>query len=140
MQNIKDFILIINNRITRLVLIYIGIIFFVLVAFMLGRLTTIKTSRIPIKIVQSNYLEKSVSVLDIENSEALNAEKDVNNTNGNMNNINTINKSLIFGSKKGKYFYYKGCGGNTIAKKNLVYYKNEAAAIAAGKLLYDKCK
>jgi hypothetical protein len=103
---------------------------------MLGRVTAIKISRTPIKIVQSNYLEKSVSDKSVESLETSNFTNSISS----INNTSAINKSLIFASKKGKYFYYKGCGGNTIAKKNLVYYKNEAAAIAAGKILYNKCK
>jgi hypothetical protein len=49
-------------------------------------------------------------------------------------------KSLIFGSSQGKYFYYKGCGGDSISPKNLVYYKSEAEGIAKGKSLYSKCQ
>lgn len=48
--------------------------------------------------------------------------------------------SVIFGSRKGKYFYYKGCGGDNIAPKNLVYYKSETEAQKLGKTLYQKCQ
>ncbi len=129
MQNIKDFILIINNRITKLVLIYLSIIFCVIVSFMLGRLTTLKISKPDIKVVSSNYFENKTSATSTEN-----------NSDQEIIVKNTVDKSFIFASKKGKYFYYKGCGGNTISKKNLVYYKSESQAVAAGKIIYSKCK
>ncbi len=47
---------------------------------------------------------------------------------------------VIFGSSKGKYYYYKGCGGDTISAKNLVYYKSESEAEKMGKKLYKSCE
>ena len=69
---------------------------------------------------------------------------DYNNSNshtigGTVGAAYSVDHSLIFGSSKGKYFYYKGCGGTTISKKNLVYYKSESDALAKGKVLYNKC-
>lgn len=49
-------------------------------------------------------------------------------------------KSTIFGSSLGKYYYYKGCGGDSISQKNLVYYKTEQEAESKGKILYSKCQ
>ena len=96
---------------------------------MLGRLTTLKISKPDIKVVSSNYFENKISSNSTENN--LTEEVLIKST---------VDKSFIFASKKGKYFYYKGCGGNTISKKNLVYYKSESQAIAAGKIIYSKCK
>jgi hypothetical protein len=47
---------------------------------------------------------------------------------------------VIFGSSKGKYYYYRGCGGDTISPKNLRYYKSEAEAEKMGKKLYKSCE
>ncbi len=55
-------------------------------------------------------------------------------------NKNSRDISVIFGSSKGKYYYYKGCGGDSISTKNLVYYKSESEAKAKGKSLYSKCQ
>lgn len=55
-------------------------------------------------------------------------------------NQNNGDSSVIFGSSKGKYYYYKGCGGEAISPKNLVYYKSESEAEAKGKSLYNKCQ
>jgi len=56
------------------------------------------------------------------------------------NRQSTNTGGLIFGSKKGKYYYYEGCGGTNISKKNLVYYKSEAEAEKMGKTLYKSCQ
>lgn len=61
-------------------------------------------------------------------------------TSSTTENENKRDSSVIFGSSKGKYYYYKGCGGETISTKNLVYYKSESEAKARGKLLYSKCQ
>lgn len=61
-------------------------------------------------------------------------------TSSSTTNQEGVDQSVIFGSSKGKYYYYKGCGGDSISTKNLVYYKSESEAKAKGKTLYSKCQ
>lgn len=53
---------------------------------------------------------------------------------------NTDSRGFYFASKRGKYYYFKGCGGDKLSPKNLIYFKTESEAIKAGKILYSKCK
>lgn len=142
LENFPDFLKVINNRITKNIIIYFGFLTMLLSGFMMGRITTLKIEKPEVKIlpVGSSYLSSD----NFFNSTSSNSN---NSSAGNLDSASSsdsipdsFNKGVIFGSSKGKYFYYKGCGGNTISPKNLVYYKSEAEALAAGKTLYSKCK
>lgn len=60
----------------------------------------------------------------------------------NANNKQIINKKTIFSSKtkRSKYYYYLGCGGQSIKKENIIYFSSEQEAEANGKILHPKCK
>ena len=60
----------------------------------------------------------------------------------NDNNKQIINKKTIFSSKtkRSKYYYYLGCGGQSIKKENIIYFSSEQEAENAGKILSPKCK
>ena len=150
---IQDFGKIINSRISNTLLVYFGLIFCLSSGFIIGRMTTLKIEKpeVTISSDSENYLQQSgYDSSSGENISGTSSEeensKDFSNNSAYKNNSNysgakaSVDKSQIFASKKGKYFYYKGCGGNTITKKNLVYYKSEAQAISAGKIIYSKCK
>ena len=53
-----------------------------------------------------------------------------------------IDKKTIFSGKssRSKYYYYLGCGGQSIKKQNIIYYSSETEAEMAGKVLHPKCK
>ena len=143
---IQDFAKIINNRITRLALVYFGMIFCIFIGFIIGRISKIQDTKHQIQIIEKlSDIYKDVASQELAEYAAQSQTNNsfIQNSQSKSQNIKDVigtNKSLIFASKKGKYFYYKGCGGNTIVKKNLVYYKSEAQALAAGKILYSKCK
>lgn len=132
---IQDFAKIINSRISKTLLVYLGLIFCLTSGFMIGRATKILDN---IPEVTIGNLDGSEYDYNIEN--ATSGAQEYQDEYKNASNAATLDKSQIFASSKGKYFYYKGCGGSSIAQKNLVYYKSEQAALAAGKILYNKCK
>ena len=103
MQNIKDFILIVNNRITKLVLLYMSFLFCIMISFLFGRMVNIKSEKQEVKIVQSNYLEEirkdDPSEISIGNGPSSTTIIK------NQNDKKELNKNLIFASSKGKYFY-----------------------------------
>lgn len=135
MKNLLFFINHIDNSITKTFIYYFIVLTFTISAFMIGMTANIISNKGEIKIENSDgsaYLDQSINFKSFDE----NGNKIVDN----MEEKSTFNKSVIFGSSKGKYFYYKGCGGDSIAAKNLRYYKSEAEAIKLGKLLYNKCK
>ena len=105
---------IINHRLSPAILYFFSLIFCIILGFLIGR-----TSKIINSVPEMQIIEKA----------DFTSQNDVKS-----------DKSLIFGSRQGKYFYYKGCGGDSISPKNLVYYKTESEAIAKGKSLYSKCQ
>lgn len=115
---ISDFIKIINSRLNYVLLFSIFLINAVFTGFLIGI-----------------YEEQ---VRDYKNVIYVQAEE--NKMSGSAAGAAGQQHSDIFGSSKGKYFYYKGCGGNNLSVKNLVYYKTEAEAIAKGKILYKGCE
>lgn len=131
MKNLLFFVNHIENSITKTMLYYFLIIMFTVSGFMLGATSNIMNNRGELKI---GNIDGSIYREDMGGG----SEAAAQNTQINQNK--TQDKSLIFASVKGKYFYYRGCGGTTIAAKNLRYYKSEADAVKAGKILYDKCK
>ena len=107
---------------------------------MLGRISNIESSIPGMTITSSDDVS-------ISSADDFNVKNDTSTTTDSQSyqkyqnkQIKLTDKSLIFGSIKGKYFYYKGCGGANISTKNLVYYKSEADAIGRGKVIYAKCK
>jgi hypothetical protein len=132
MYIIQDFLKLINSNLKRDFLVYISLIFCLFAGFALGRVSKISEIKPDLKFAS---FQEDLSINPNIN------DSDSTNTPNNMNEAGaSIDKSLIFASSKGKYFYYKGCGGNTISPKNLVYYKSEQDALAKGKILYSKCK
>jgi len=122
---IQDFLKIINHRISLALLSFFSIVISLIVGFLIGRTSNILASVPEMRVLDKNNQEISQESLTSTSTTEIKS---------------TTAKSVIFGSRIGKYFYYKGCGGDTISAKNLVYYKTEAEAIAKGKLLYSKCK
>ncbi len=138
MKNLLFFINHIENSITKTLLYYFLLVAFTLSGFMIGMTANIIGNKGEVKI---ENVDGSVYGENISNLDSNNFSSTTKNTEDYKINENKIvNKSFIFGSSKGKYFYYKGCGGDSIAAKNLRYYKSEAEAIAIGKKLYKKCE
>jgi hypothetical protein len=138
MHIIQDFLKISNNSISRPFLQYFSIIVALCLGFMIGRMSSIEAQNPQMVITDSEgMLVDSVAVSDTQNDMGTNTQVSVTNS---AHLVQATDKSVIFGSSKGKYFYYKGCGGNTISPKNLVYYTSETDAINKGKVLYSKCK
>lgn len=115
MNIITEFIKIINSRIGEGLLIALLVANSVFLGLFLGLNAQIHKDSNVVAVFQSEESQN-------KDKEAHTAEK------------------VIFGSSKGKYFYYKGCGGTSISAKNLVYYTSEAQAIAQGKVLYKSCE
>jgi hypothetical protein len=129
MKNFLFFINHVENSISKTLVYYVIIIFFTLSGFMIGRTSNI-----------INNIE-SVKIANVDDSDYNTQDNNYGVTEGEAKNLTTLaDKSIIFGSVKGKYFYYKGCGGDSISKKNLRYYKSESEAVAKGKKLYSKCQ
>ena len=136
MKNFLFFINHVENSISKTLVYYFLLISVAVSSFFIG--------------ATSNLIENrggmEIKNLDGTNYEDFNENKNTNitgiNTESISNSITNQNKdkSIIFASVKGKYFYYKGCGGESIAKKNLRYYKTEAEAIKAGKKIYKNCE
>ncbi len=135
MHIIQDFLKISNNNISRTFLVYFSIISALGLGFMIGRMSNIHAQQQIITITDQNGLEVS-EVEDINSTTT--GESTIQSSKGLK--VKSTDKSMIFGSSKGKYFYYKGCGGSTISPKNLVYYKSEQDAVNRGKIIYSKCR
>jgi hypothetical protein len=112
---ISDFVKIINSRLGTGVLFTLFIVNATFLGFLIGLNTELRGGDHVVQVMQT---EESLVLDKSENKD----------------------EKVIFGSSRGKYFYYKGCGGTTISSKNLVYYKSEADAIAKGKTLYKSCE
>lgn len=82
--------------------------------------------------LSENYYKNIPEVKLIRSAENISYESPTSTT--------SADQRVIFGSSKGKYYYYRGCGGDTISAKNLVYYKSEAEAEKMGKKLYKSCE
>jgi hypothetical protein len=141
MKNLSFFINHIDNSISKTIIYYALIISFTLSSFFLGMTVNIKNNRGEVKIQNNDgtaYLNQESN--DYQKNTLEPFDKDGNKIISSADNKSiSFNKSVIFGSVKGKYFYYKGCGGDSIAAKNLRYYKTESEAIKLGKKLYNKC-
>lgn len=160
MESIKEVMMIVNNRISKDFIYFMSLVFVLVLGFMIGRTSEIKNNKSDVKVYDISsgleILPNPTSSLFEEHSMGDDKEFSNSDTNLDVNSLNSstsrqnINKSKvfgdkisggkIFGSRKGKYFYYEGCGGSTISPKNLVYYKTESNAIAKGKVLYGKCR
>lgn len=138
MKNFLFFINHIENSISKTLLYYLLLVTVSVSSFLIGATSNLIENRGTMEIKN----------LDGTNYQDLDAHRDENATSSSIDKtLESFNgkneyqdKSIIFASVKGKYFYYKGCGGESIAKKNLRYYKSEAEAIKAGKKLYNKCE
>jgi hypothetical protein len=103
-------------------MVYVIAIILIINAYVLGGIMSLK-SRSDNYIFTTDYVKKK------EAHDSTNETPDI-----------VKNKSIIYGSSKGKYFYYKGCGVQNISAKNLVYYKSEDEAKSLGKLLHKSCE
>lgn len=148
-MKLEEFLKLLENRITKSLLVFVGMLSMLVSGFAMGRVSDIKSEKPEVRVVDvRSVLELSTSSQDISEENNFENSNNSNQNNYNQNNFvtkagsakNVVNKGVIFGSSKGKYFYYKGCGGTTISPKNLVYYKSEADALAKGKVLYSRCK
>jgi hypothetical protein len=134
MKNLLFFINHVENSISKTLIYYFAIITFTISAFLLGMTANTIGNR------------GEIIVENKSNKTYFGGETDVYENISSQSKDNTLekypnsNKSVIFGSVKGKYFYYKGCGGDSVAAKNLRYYKSEAEAIRLGKILYKQCE
>ncbi len=128
---IQDFAKIINGRISKALLVYFGLLFCLSSGFMIGRMSKIIISKPEVRVETDGEADFIQNQQDLASGTSSNTASDEERISS---------KSLIFASSKGKYFYYKGCGGSNISKKNTIYYKSESQALAAGKILYAGCK
>lgn len=133
MNIIQDFLKIINNRLTSTTLLFFSLIFCLVAGFIIGRMGSFLSLPATMTVVHAEGIVDDIGG-GADKANQLNA------TNSTTKTTSPADGKLIFGSKIGKYFYYKGCGGDNLSAKNLVYYSSEAQAIASGKVLHDKCK
>ncbi|MDQ5957527.1 MAG: hypothetical protein QG614_502 [Patescibacteria group bacterium] len=130
-MKLKYIIKLLDNRISKSLIVFTSMACALFVGFVSGRISGIESDKTNFQVVDiasgDIFLPNASNTIDTVETFQLDKDQDVN-------------KSLIFGSSKGKYFYYKGCGGNNLSAKNLVYYKSEADALAKGKVLYNKCE
>ncbi len=138
MKNFLFFINHIENSISKTLVYYLLLVTVTVSSFLIGATSNLIYNRgvAEIKNVDgTNYQDLDVNT----NQSVMGSGTDKSSESFNIAD-EYKNKSIIFASVKGKYFYYKGCGGESIAKKNLRYYKRESEAIKAGKKLYKKCE
>lgn len=114
LHSIQEILKIINNRLSRDLLWVFTSFCLMFTGYLLG--------------LSENYYKNipSVSLIKTEENQRIEQEQE--------------GIKVIFGSSKGKYYYYRGCGGDTISAKNLVYYKSESEAEKMGKKLYKSCE
>lgn len=123
-SNIITFLTLINNRITSSILIYFVSILLIINAYILGGMISIK-----------NRPDNSLYISDYNNSNNLTSSTTINTS-----QESEMDNKIIFGSSKGKYYYYKGCEATNLSPKNLVYYKSEVEAKSLGKILHSSCQ
>ncbi len=121
--SISTFLTLINNRITSNILIYFISILLIINAYILGGMVSIKNR-------PANSL--FISDYDINNI--------TSSTTASTSQESEMDNKIIFGSSKGKYYYYKGCEATNLSPKNLVYYKSEVEAKSLGKILHSSCQ
>lgn len=153
MNIIQDLAKIINHRITNRLLIFIGLISSIIISFIIGITSNINNSTAKVYIISSITDEQQKLIKneaqDTQNEDSnIKEQQNIENSSSPAENtkkgitkiVNVANKSVILGSSKGKYFYYKGCEPSNLSPKYLVYYKTESQAISAGKTLHSKCR